>query len=109
MELSEIAEKLETIGIPVAYLQFKKPQSLPFIVYYEAGTKVKGADHYNLYRDVTVVVELYAENKQPQLERQIENLFRDREIDKSPDIYIKDEDMYMTTFSFNIDQFIEEE
>lgn len=109
MELSEIAEKLETIGIPVAYLQFKKPQGLPFIVYYEAGTEVKGADHYNLYRDVTVTVELYTEDKQPQLERQIENLFRDREIDKSPDIYIKDEDMYMTTFSFNINQFIEEE
>lgn len=109
MELSEIKAKLDTLGIPVAYLCFKKPQTLPYCVYYESGTDIQGADNYNLYRDVTINIELYCERKQPQLERQLENLFRDREITKTPDIYLKDEDMFMTTFSFDTIQYIEEE
>lgn len=109
MELSEIKAKLDTLNIPVAYLCFKKPQALPYAVYYESGTDIKGADNYNLYRDVTINIELYCEKKQPQLERQLENLFRDREITKTPDIYIKDENMFMTAFSFDTIQYIEED
>lgn len=109
MELSEIKSKLDTLGIPVAYLRFKKPQTLPYCVYYEAATDIQGADNYNLYRDVTINIELYCEKKQSQLERQLEKLFRDREITKTSDIYLKDEDMYMTTFSFDTIQYIEED
>ncbi|MBR4627784.1 MAG: hypothetical protein IKO47_08815 [Ruminococcus sp.] len=109
MELDEIYARLNTLGIPVAYLKFNKPQSLPFAVYYEAGTDIKGADGYNLFRDVTVTVELYCEKKQPQLERQIERLFREYEIVKSSDIYIEDEDMFMTSFTFDTIQYTEEE
>lgn len=109
MELSEIKTKLDTLKIPVAYLCFKKPQPLPYVVYYESGTDIKGADNYNLYRDVTINIELYCEKKQPQLERQLENLFRDREITKTPDTYIKDENMFMTAFSFDTIQYIEED
>lgn len=109
MELSEVKAKLSTLNIPVAYLRFKTPQTLPYCVYYESGTDIKGADYYNLYRDVTINIELYCEKKQPQLERQLENLFRDREITKTPDIYLKDEDMYMTVFSFDTIQYIEED
>lgn len=109
MELTEIKTKLATLGIPVAYLRFKKPQALPYAVYYEAGTDIRGADHHDLYRDVTINIELYCDQKQPQLERQIEKLFRDREINKTSDIYIEDEDMFMTLFSFETIQYIEED
>lgn len=109
MELNEIKDKLSTLGIPVAYLCFKKPQNLPFLVYYESGTEIKGADDYNMYLNVTITIELYCEKKTPALERRIENLFRDREIEKSPDIYLKDEEMFMTVFSFDTIQYIEEE
>lgn len=109
MELDEIFAKLKTLGIPVAYLKFNKPQTLPFMVYYEANTEIKGADTYNLYREVTINVELYCDKKTPELERQLEELFRDRELDKEADIYIKDEDMFMTSFSFDTIQYIKEE
>lgn len=109
MELSEIKEKLDTLDIPIAYMRFNKPQELPFAVYYEDGTEIKGADDYNLYRDVAITIELYAEKKSPALERSIEALFRDREIEKSPDVYLNDENMFLTTFSFNVIQYIEEE
>lgn len=109
MELNEIYAKLKTIGIPIAYLKFDKPQKLPFAVYYESGTGIKGADNYNLYRELTITVELYTNKKDTRLERAVENLFRDREITKYSDAYLKDEDMFMTVFSFDTIQYIEEE
>lgn len=109
MELAEIKRKLDTLGIPVAYLRFNKPQTLPFAVYYESATEIKGADSYNLYREVTITIELYTDKKTPLLERQLENLFRDTEIDKAADTYIKDENMYLTSFSFDTIQYIQED
>lgn len=100
MELSEIYAKLCTLGIPVAYLKFDKPQKLPFISYLEAGTEIQGADGYNLYRRVTIRIELYSEKKNPELERKIEGLFRSAEIEKDGDTYLNEESMFMTVFSF---------
>lgn len=100
MELNEIYEKLCTLGMPVAYLKFNKPQKLPFIAYLEAGTEIQGADNYNLYRRTVIRIELYSEKKNPELERKIENLFRSVEIEKDGDTYLKEENMFMTVFSF---------
>lgn len=100
MELSEIYTKLCTLGVPVTYLQFSKPQKLPFIAYLEAGTEIQGADNYNLYRRTVIRVELYSEKKNPELERKIENLFWTVEIEKYKDIYLDDEKMFMTVFEF---------
>lgn len=108
MELSEIYEKLCTLGIPVAYLQFSKPQKLPFIAYLEAGTEIQGADNYNLYRRTEIRIELYSEKKNPDLERKIENLFRNVEIEKDGDTYLENENMFLTVFSFETIQKMED-
>ena len=108
MELTEIYEKLRTLGIPVAYLKFDKPQKLPFIAYFEAGTEVQGADNYNLYRRTEIRIELYSEKKNPELERKIESLFRSVEIEKDGDTYLEDENMFMTVFSFETIQKMED-
>lgn len=100
MSLEEIYEKLCTLGIPVAYLQFSKPQKLPFIAYYEEHTVIEGADNYNLFRRTTIRIEFYSEKKDPDFERKIENLFRTVEIEKYKDIYLDDEKMFMTVFEF---------
>lgn len=100
MTLDEIYSKLKTLDIPVAYLQFQKPQKLPFIAYYESHTIVKGADNYNLFRVTEVTIELYSDKKNPDLERKIEKLFFDVEIEKNVDTYVKDENMFLTVFSF---------
>ena len=109
MELSEIREKLLTLDLPVAYLRFKKVQKLPYIVYYESDTEIKGADNYKLYRDVEITIELYTEDKDPQLERRLENLFREVEIDKDCDTVLEDEEIILTVFSFRTIQYIKEE
>lgn len=100
MELSDIYSKLLSTGIPVAYLKFDKPQTLPFMVYYESDTAVKGADRFNLYRESAVIIELYSAAKNIQLERQIEMLFRDRELVKTADTYLDEENMFMAAYSF---------
>lgn len=111
MELEEIREKLLTLGIPVAYLQFKSPQTLPYVVYYESDTEITGADHYNLYRDVEITIELYSDTKNTALERRLENLFREVEIDKDCDTAIQAEgkSYILTAFSFRTIQSIKEE
>lgn len=107
MEFPEIKEKLETLGIPVAYMKFNTPQKLPFVVYREAGAVIQGADNYNLYRDVTIEILLYCETKNVKLERNLEALFYDTEIHKSPDIYLSDENMYEIGYSFDTIQEVE--
>lgn len=109
MELKEIRDRLLSLDLPVAYLRFKKAQKLPFIIYYESDTEIKGADNYNLYRDVEITIELYTEDKDPQLERRLENLFREVEIDKGCDTVIENEEMLLTAFSFHTIQCIEED
>lgn len=108
MSLEEIYEKLCTLGIPVAYLQFSKPQKLPFIAYYEEHTVIEGADNYNLFRRTTIRIEFYSEKKDPDFERKIENLFRTVEIEKYKDIYLDYEKMFMTVFEFKTIQKMED-
>lgn len=100
MELDEIYSKLKTLDIPVAYLKFNKPQKLPFMVYFEAGGEVVGADNYNLYRRKTIKIEIYSAKKDISLERKVEELFRDTELEKDVDTYLPDEEMFMTAYSF---------
>lgn len=109
MELKEIRDRLLSLEIPVAYLRFKSAQKLPYIVYYESDTEIRGADHYNLYRDVEITIELYTEDKDPQLERRLENLFREEEIDKECDTVLEDENMLLAAFSFRTIQYIRED
>ncbi|MCM1133577.1 MAG: hypothetical protein NC340_08920 [Ruminococcus flavefaciens] len=106
MELKEIKEKLDTLGIPVAYLQFTKPQKLPFVVYFEAGGEVTGADNLNLYRRKDIVIELYTAKKDVRLERKLERLFPDTELEKSVDTWLKDEKMFMVAYTFETIQYI---
>lgn len=101
LELEEIYQRLLTLGLPVAYLHFNQPQEPPFIAYHEAGADIKGADNYNLYRDSAIVIELYTEDKNVSLERQLESLFYDTELGKQADTYLEEEDMHFTAYSFN--------
>ncbi len=103
MTLKEIAERLETLEIPTAYLKFNKPQQLPFQVWYEKSAEIKGADNYNLYKECQINAEIYSAARDIYLESRFEAAFRDVELDKFC-TYLKDEEMYMTAYSFNIIQ-----
>lgn len=102
LTLAEIYEKLCTLNIPVAYLSFTQPQSLPFCVYYESGGDIYGADNKNLIERKNITIELYSEKKNPALERQIEDLFSDTELTKQADIWIESEKMIETIYEFEV-------
>lgn len=99
MELNEIGARLSTLGVPVAYFIFNSPQTRPFIVYCESGADIQGADHYNLYRNAEIKISLYCDKKDIALERKLEELFRDVELDKT-ELYISEEKMYEITYTF---------
>ena len=101
MELEEIYKRLCTLGIPAAYMIFKKPQTPPFLIYKEHGADIRGADNYNLLRDTGVLIELYTAKKQPELEHQLEELFRDTELEKSTDLYIENEKLLKIEYTFS--------
>lgn len=104
--LEEIYKKLKTVGIPFSYLKFNTSQKPPFGVYYENGTNIRGADNLNMIRQTGITIELYTETKNSELERRIEALFNDREITKSEDIQIEDENMIEVVFEIEtIDKF----
>lgn len=100
MKLSEVYTRLETLNKPLAYLAFKSAQSPSYIVYYENGANFHGSDEKNYIKDMTVVIELYSESKDMALERQIEDLFSDVELNKSEDIWIDDEQLIMVAYKF---------
>lgn len=100
MNLNEIYSKLKTLDVPVAYLKFNKPQKLPFIVYFEAGGRVEGADNFNLYRRKEIKIEIYSAKKDISIEEKVEKLFCDTELEKEVDTYLPDEEMFMTAYSF---------
>ena len=100
MELTEIQKRLKTLDIPVAYYKFNTPQKLPFVVYYEDGASIEGADKLNLYRRADITITLYSAKKELSIEKQIEDLFSDIPLDKTPDIDIPDENMFMTSYTF---------
>lgn len=100
MNLDEIYSKLKTLDVPVAYLKFNKPQKLPFIVYFEAGGDVEGADNFNLYRRKEIKIEIYSAKKDISIEEKVEELFRDTEREKEVDTYLPNEEMFMIAYSF---------
>lgn len=108
MELEEISERLKSLDIPVAYLKFDAPQKLPFCAFFEAEASVEGADNYDLYRRKKIVVELYTKKKDVELERKFEKLFREFELEKAVDTFLKDENMFMAAYTFEIIQKMED-
>lgn len=106
IESLEIAiERIESIPElkdKVAYDHFSTAQALPFAVYLFTE-ETDGADSYKGVVWTDFKIELYSETRNIQLERKILSVFSDVKVTTDCD-YIKDERMYMTTFSFRFPQ-----
>ena len=100
MTLIDVYTRLQTLDLPVAYMAFKSAQNPPYIVYYENGANFHGSDEKNYIKDMNVVIELYSESKDMTLEKQIESLYSDVELNKSEDVWIEDEQLIMTRYEF---------
>jgi len=85
MKLKEFAKLLGSIGYPVAYNHFKKTETNPlpnppFIVYFEEDSQNFGADNKVWKKVIDYRIEVYTDNKDLDLEQQIENLLDEHNI-----------------------------
>lgn len=92
--LSEISE----IKNKVAFNHFSEAQTLPFAVYDFSQSSEGADDLHNLLR-TSVVVTLYQDMRDFNLEKKILKAFEDVSVNTYND-YISEERMYMTEFEF---------
>lgn len=106
MTLREIATMIAGVGLPYAYYQFSEadaPQGPPFICFYYPNDHDFIADNTNYARISALVVELYTDNKDFDLEARVEAALSAAELVYSrSETYIDSEKMFMTTYTTEV-------
>lgn len=96
---------LETIGVPVAYYQFKEGtgQQPPFMCFFYGDNNDVIADNSNYVKVERLFVELYTDEKDFALEKTVETTLNNYGIvfDKSEE-YIDAERMHVTVYQSDI-------
>lgn len=105
MTYEQIAQMLESIGIPFAYYQFTEDtaKAPPFMVFYYPDSPDFYADNTNYVKRVTLVIELYTDYKDFDLEEKIEKMLNDNELPYNHyESYIDTEKLYMQTYESEV-------
>lgn len=103
MKLSELAQRLNALGYPVAYSHFKSAQAPPFICYLVVDSDTFSADNTVLSESTYVDIELYVTNKDLTVEKKIKDMLKENELPWSYDeIFIKDEGVFKCTYSITL-------
>ena len=78
----EVAQMVESIGLPFAYYQFDEgtAEPAPFIVYFYAMTDDLMADNTNYQRIDTLNIELYTDFKDFELEKTVEDVLKENNL-----------------------------
>lgn len=92
-----IYQTLQSTGLPCAYSHFKKSQTPPYIVYIGNGQDTFQADNTHYWKENSYQVEYYFTTKNESNEAAIENALLGSGFlyEKSEDIYIEDEDVFV--------------
>ncbi|MGO2743190.1 MAG: hypothetical protein ACTIAM_06135 [Pseudolactococcus laudensis] len=105
MNLMEFKAELEKLDIPIQYRAFRvgHAPSLPYIIFYENDSDNVFADNQNYYDVLNIVCELYADEKDIELETKLQKLFYDTEIQyNSTETFIDSENMYLKAYDVQI-------
>lgn len=104
MTYQEIAQMIESIGLPFAYYQFSDDteQTLPFICFlYDYNYTY--ADDSNYAPSVILTIELYTDTKDIPLESAVEAVLDSNEMTWSKEsTYIDSERMWQTSYSMEV-------
>lgn len=102
MTHKEVIAMVEEMGIPFAYHHFAEGESPdpPFICFLYLNAVQFGADNIVYHSDKAVDIELYTDEKNPELEEAVEAVLTAHEIyfEKS-EVWIDDEKLYEVLFS----------
>lgn len=101
--LQYLRQQLETLELPITYYAFPEGVTtpLPYLIYYVEDENNFKADNSNYFETSNVIVELYTEEKDVDLENRLKEILKEYEYEASYD-YISEERMYMASFSFTI-------
>lgn len=101
MTYKEIAQMIDSVGVPYAYYQFPEGtgQEPPFICFYYPNNNDFVADGENYVKVVQLVIELYTDNKDFSLEASLEVVLAERDlVFTREETYIDSERMYLETY-----------
>jgi len=104
MTQAELYNELKKTGFPVAYLKFKEPPTLPFIVFINDSREGISADDKVWYKRNNYRIELYTNEKDPASELLIENTLDAAGIfyEMSDVGFIESENMYEVYYEIQI-------
>lgn len=102
-KIQYLRQQLESLELPIAYYAFSEgvTTQLPFIVYFEEDENNFKADNSNYFDTHNMIVELYTDQRDIDLENRLKEILKEYEYEASYD-YISEERMYMASFSFTI-------
>lgn len=102
-KLEQLNTILSSLLIPVAYNHFNKSTQLPYLIFYEDVSNNTFADNTVYYENNDYILELYTENKDITLEKNLKQLLNNNEIpyQKTMETYLDDERMYEIVFAIN--------
>ena len=105
MNLMEFKAELEKLDIPIQYRAFSVGQApeLPYLIFYENDSDNVFADNSNWFDVLNVICELYADEKDIELENKLQKLFYYNEIEyNSTETFIDSENMYLKAYDVQI-------
>lgn len=105
MTYKEVADMIDSIGLPFAYYQFPNDteQQPPFICFFFERANDFIADGKNYQRIRTLSVELYTNNKDFGLEETVETVLNNAGLVYGrEETYLDSEKMYMVTFTSDV-------
>lgn len=105
MTYQEVAEMVSSIGLPFAYYSFpeKSAPPLPYLIYYFPNSADFAADNKNYQPGETLNIELYTENKDFALEKNVEDVLNAHGLvfDRA-ESFLTSEEMYEVLFTTNV-------
>ena len=105
MTPQEVNTLIESVGIPYAYHQFADDtgQQPPFICFFYGDSADLAADNTNYARIEPLYIELYTDEKDFALEKQIETLLNANDlVFRKEQTYLDDERMHETIYTTDI-------
>ena len=104
MTEQQLKQTLETSGLDFAYRRWLEEHDLPFGLFYFTKSNSFAADGIAYSRSDRYVVELYTENKQPEIEAALETALTAAGIywEKTGESYIEKEQMQFTTYEIEV-------
>ena len=106
MKLTELRALLDTMAIQVKYRAFKvgEAPNLPYILFYKEDNQgTLKADNQNYAKVSNVTIELYSDEKDIELEEQLESILDTNEIEYDTyESYLDTESMYEVAYDITI-------